>query len=174
MCDSPEKHLNETGSICLLNSSPNCVTIFWDQAQNPPPLSAQTQDRAKFYQILQNILDFKILLDEGVWPYFGEKSFLPFLPPGNKTTHISMNYLLKPEWFHWDSELALRLAEPCTVTWETRWPIFYIFVCKRGAAQSLVPYRFPQATDCFFCQVFLGVCLFGLVFLWYEYSYYYY
>lgn len=110
-----------------------------------------------------------------------KKSSLPFPLPGNKITHISMDYLLKSEWFHWGSELVLRLTEPCIFTWETRWPIFYIFVCKRGAAQSLVPYRFPQVSDCFFLSgfffcCFCYCCFLVLVwfFLWYEYSYYYY
>lgn len=39
-----------------------------------------------FNQILQNTLDLRILANEGMWPYLGEKSFLLFLTTENKIT----------------------------------------------------------------------------------------
>lgn len=96
-----------------------------------------------------------------MWPYFGKK---PFLPTENEITHVSMDYLLKSEWFHWFSALVLRPAEPCAVIWETKQPIFYIFVCKKGAAESLLPYRLTQASDWGFL-VFLMVWVQLLLFL---------
>lgn len=117
---------------------------------SPESLSTVSTDtRVKFNQILQNILDFKILFQLGHVASLWWKILSP-LPTEKKITPVSMDYLVKSEWFHWVSELVLRQAEPWPVIWETKWPIFYIFVCKKGATQSLVPYRFAQACDFFF------------------------
>lgn len=140
----------------LLNPSLNRVTIFWGQAQNALLLSAWTQDRAMFTQVLQNTLDFKILPNEDMWPYFGKNPFSPSFPQKTKLL-ITMDYLFKSELFHCVSEQVLRPAESYTFIWETKWPIFYIFVCKKSAAQSLVPYRFMQASD----FSFVWLVLFG-------------
>lgn len=86
----------------FIKSNLKCVTIWWySEVELPAAVSIKTQDGAKFNQFLQNIFDFKILLQLGNvaliwWKILTHSSH--YLSSSLKTELLSQHGLLAPAW----------------------------------------------------------------------------